>query len=166
MVTPPPSPIDIPNFYYIIFAVVGAFACLSAKTYVGEWASAIPVLFGSFIFLFRNQFVKPEVTDFNYTINNQKNAVNKLRSSVKDTLKLKHLGSVNKQDELSSSSAYSRVRTALFDQKIDDTMVELKNGRFVNPNKSQFSSAMDWHENEIIPPRRRTHKMKLYEGRS
>jgi len=181
--------------HWFLFCVLGFVFQHTLKSYIGEYASAIPICFGTLIYAWKSEFLRPGVRTANSRANRAKGSLEKLKRSVEDTKRMKHMGAGgyerdrikekknNAKFEDNNSEVYeydadgNKINSSISqgilqrqskeneEEMKDATTVELKNGRLVNSATSHLTSAMDWHENEIVPPRRRTHQKKLYEGR-
>jgi len=175
--------LTVPILYACALLVAGILAHLTIKSFIGEWSTTITIVFGSLLYFCRNKYLKPSVREVNFSVRENKNTLERLKESVKDTKLMLHMGSdvgreVYEYDAdgrkivsgvgeglLAKRGKGKKLGDDMEEELKDHTTVELRNGRLLNSKTSHLKSAMDWHENELVAPRRRMHKKMLYTGK-
>ena len=171
--------------YWLVFSALGMIFHYTLKTYLGSYASSVPIILGSAIHVWKNEYLIPGKTIEKKKTEEGKTVLERLKKSVQETREMKHIGagsnggggvfeydaSGNKMAKVSSGlkkMGQNRKKKTSDDddeEQKDHTTIELKGGRLVNSKTSHLTSAMDWHEGEIVPPRRRTHQKRIYTGK-
>lgn len=169
--------LSTPIFHSLIFVILGFVFHYTLKSHLGEYASAIPIALGTLIYVWKGEYLRPTAIDLRKSAKLTQSSISELKRSVEQTSKMKHMGAGEVIEFDAEGRKISTVSSGILkkrsnkkgkeedDAMKDATTVELKNGRLVNSTTSHLTSAMDWHENEIVPPHRRTHTKRLYTGR-